>query len=363
MPSPTSQLTPAGASRRLTRTLPGFTTAISTSKPRGGWDKLKSAADYEQMIKDGKFLEMWQWRSGESARSGTVAQARLLKSATDKDFAEGKLKDGVWTVVFKRPLAGGPGRHELVPGKTYNIGFAIHDDYANWRYHNVYEIYELNLASGLTTQLTDKLGVCIAPEISPDGRSIVFTWGNAKGASQIWVMERSGANPHKIHPQGWDPTWSPDGTQILFASNMEGANQLFVMDANGANQRCLSMTYVYPGAEIAGTRYARLGLNEIDVQMAHGILAGVAALLVGQAEAARLPAADAAQPGAHRRARQSAAATVAGRRGGARRAHGEPPARLGHTRPSGPTSFLVSEIVRVPVPGAAAPRASAPNGT
>lgn len=109
--------------------------------------------------------------------------------------------------------------------------------YSAFAEDNVYEIYELNLASGLTMQLTDKLGVCIAPEISPDGRNIVFTWGNAKGASQIWVMERSGANPHKIHPQGWDPTWSPDGTQILFASNMEGANQLFVMDANGANVR------------------------------------------------------------------------------------------------------------------------------
>jgi len=122
-------------------------TAISTSKPKGGWDKLKSAADYEQMIKDGKFLEMWQWRSGESARSGTVAEARMLKGAKDKEFAEGKLKDGVWTVVFKRPLAGGPGMHELVPGKTYNIGFAIHDDYSNWRYHQVSLGYTLGIGT------------------------------------------------------------------------------------------------------------------------------------------------------------------------------------------------------------------------
>lgn len=102
---------------------------------------------------------------------------------------------------------------------------------------NVYEIFELNLADGVTTQLTSKLGVLIAPEISPDGRLIVFTRGDAKGASQIWLMDRSGANPHKINGQGWDPTWSPDGTQILFASDSEGTNQLFIMNLDGSSLR------------------------------------------------------------------------------------------------------------------------------
>ena len=118
-------------------------TSISTAKPRGGWDKLRPAADHEQMIKDGKFLEMWQWRSGESPRAGTVAAARMLKSS--KDMAEGKLDNGVWTVVFRRPLAGNVGMHELVPGKIYNIGFAVHDDYSNWRYHNVSLGYTLGI--------------------------------------------------------------------------------------------------------------------------------------------------------------------------------------------------------------------------
>lgn len=109
--------------------------------------------------------------------------------------------------------------------------------YSEYVADNVFEIFEMNLASGVARQLTDNLGVLIAPEISPDGKSIVFTRGDANGASQIWVMDRSGANPHKINGQGWDPTWSPDGTQILFASNMEGANQLFVMNRNGSNPR------------------------------------------------------------------------------------------------------------------------------
>lgn len=118
-------------------------TEISTVKPRGGWDKLKPAADYEAMVKDGKFLEMWQWRSGDTTRAGTVADARRLKAT--KELAEGKLENGTYTVVFSRKLVGGPGMHELAPGKTYNIGFAIHDDYADFRYHQVSLGYTLGI--------------------------------------------------------------------------------------------------------------------------------------------------------------------------------------------------------------------------
>lgn len=118
-------------------------TEIATAKPRGGWDKLKSAADYEALMKDGKFFEMWQWRSGDSIRMGTVAEARRMKAS--KELASGKLDNGTYTVVFTRALAGGPGMHELAAGKTYNIGFAIHDEHADLRYHQVSLGYKLGI--------------------------------------------------------------------------------------------------------------------------------------------------------------------------------------------------------------------------
>ncbi|HET9590176.1 MAG TPA: hypothetical protein VFO91_15425 [Anaerolineales bacterium] len=107
--------------------------------------------------------------------------------------------------------------------------------YSAFREANVHELYELTLANGNVTQLTNRLGVLTSAEISPDGSTITFTRGAPNTQqNQIWIMERSGGNPGNI-PRllGWDPTWSPDGKQILFASDRDGAIQLFTINVNG----------------------------------------------------------------------------------------------------------------------------------
>jgi Tol biopolymer transport system component len=101
----------------------------------------------------------------------------------------------------------------------------------------VYEIHELRIADGSTTRLTDRLGVLTGPEVSPDGKLIVFMrWTVASNQYQIWLMDRDGGNPRRLFAgTGWDPTWSPDGTQVLFASDMEGTIQLYKSDLDGSN--------------------------------------------------------------------------------------------------------------------------------
>jgi Tol biopolymer transport system component len=107
--------------------------------------------------------------------------------------------------------------------------------YAAFREANIYEIYEMNLASGDVVQLTNRLGNLNAPEISPDGKSIIFkNWSPNTDKNVIWRMDRDGQNADKIsRVVGWDPTWSADGNYVLFASDMEGAIQLFRMRING----------------------------------------------------------------------------------------------------------------------------------
>lgn len=119
-------------------------TALETkTSPLGGWDKLRSEAEYAQLLKDGKFLELWQWRSSDAPRAGYVLEARRLKAAPG--LAEAKNDGDAWTVTFTRKLAGGEGSHAFAPGKVYNFGFAVHANHSDWRYHHVSLGYTLGI--------------------------------------------------------------------------------------------------------------------------------------------------------------------------------------------------------------------------
>lgn len=112
--------------------------------------------------------------------------------------------------------------------------------FAAFREPGFYEIYEADIASGVITQLTDRLGNLNAPEISPDGSTIVFKMSTVD-ANELWLMNRDGSSPRNIpNALGWDPTWSPDGSTILFASDMEGAVQLFTIRTDGSELKRIS---------------------------------------------------------------------------------------------------------------------------
>lgn len=118
----------------------------------GGGDELKPQADLQNMLSDGQFLEFWQARlkpnTSAVAVDGYILEKRHERPkpsiTTQANFDKGK-----WTVVMSRPLkASGPNQKDLVPGKTYTIGFSMHEDHANGRFHQVSWEYSLALDSG-----------------------------------------------------------------------------------------------------------------------------------------------------------------------------------------------------------------------
>jgi hypothetical protein len=93
----------------------------------------------------GKFYDLVQWRAKGKPADGHVADKRVMEGGKALVSAEGKNDGGTWSVVFTRKLAGGEGDVALAPGKTYNFGFAIHDDHAAGRYHHVSLGYTLGI--------------------------------------------------------------------------------------------------------------------------------------------------------------------------------------------------------------------------
>jgi TolB protein len=99
-----------------------------------------------------------------------------------------------------------------------------------------YQIYEMDLLGAQHLVLSLE-GDAFAPEISSDGAPLVFTY-KSDDRQTIWVANRDGSDPHPVENpdlgQGWDPSWSPDGSRILFASDRAGDVQLFIIGADGA---------------------------------------------------------------------------------------------------------------------------------
>ena len=115
-------------------------------KPRGSWDKLVEKAELDGLMEKGAYMDLLRYNSGsKTTESGSIMAQRLLESS-DKVSGQGTLKDGVWTVTVTRPLkADKPGGVSFEAGKTYTMGFAIHDDYTTARFHHVSLEYKMAL--------------------------------------------------------------------------------------------------------------------------------------------------------------------------------------------------------------------------
>ena len=130
--------------------------------------------------------------------------------------------------------ADGTGRRQLTDFQATAFYPSLSPDgqtvYFSSRESGSFEIYSIDINGNGLKRLTNGIGTLYAPELSPDGSKIIFTnHGNG-----IWVMNADGSDPHPItFKDDIDPTWSPDGSMIAFASSRSGTRQLYVASANG----------------------------------------------------------------------------------------------------------------------------------
>ena len=91
------------------------------------------------------------------------------------------------------------------------------------------------LAGGEQEQLTNDPGDDFQPTYSPDGSQLAFH-GFRNGTRDILVMSADGANQHSIigtAAQERDPDWSADGKSLSFDSDQTGQYELYTIARRG----------------------------------------------------------------------------------------------------------------------------------
>jgi Tol biopolymer transport system component len=128
------------------------------------------------------------------------------------------------------------------------------------------DIYLQRIAGQLPINLTaDTAADDEQPAFSPDGERIVFRSGRDGGG--LYVMGRTGEAARRLTREGFNPDWSPDGSQILYTTsrtelrpqNAEQRGRLMVVAAAGGEPRELYQGVMMPRWSPSGARIAFAG--------------------------------------------------------------------------------------------------------
>ncbi len=100
------------------------------------------------------------------------------------------------------------------------------------------QIFQINLKTKASKQLTHRDGGACQPRWSPDGKSLLFIAPCSKNDisypnAQIYLLHIGSLRPKEITPPGlgdYDPAWSPDGRYIAFTSLRDGYPRIYYFD-------------------------------------------------------------------------------------------------------------------------------------
>jgi len=149
--------------------------------------------------------------------------------------------------------ADGTGRTNLTNSAAYDAAPAWSPDGSKIAFSSDRDpnrdIYVMNADGTGRTNLTNSAAYDAAPAWSPDGSKIAFSrtyeihQHDGKWDYEIYVMNADGTGQTRLtNNAAWDnePTWSPDGTQIAFASGFAARGDIYVMNADGTGQTNLT---------------------------------------------------------------------------------------------------------------------------
>ena len=101
----------------------------------------------------------------------------------------------------------------------------------------------LDVGSGKSRTIVARNGLNVTPTFSPDGSTIVFASGEDEGVD-LYAIPADGGTPRRVTVgHGTDnisPSFSPDGRRIAFTSGRSGHPEVYIMDADGTGAELLT---------------------------------------------------------------------------------------------------------------------------
>src|SRR5687767_14636793 len=171
---------------------------------------------------------------------------------TNGDIAFTRISEGAQKVWAKAPggaerqISNGAWR-EREPAYSpdgLRIAYVSHE---NGAFNTNGDIYVRNAdGSGTPINLTDdNTGDDLDPSWSPDGTKVVFS-STRSSVIDLYVMAADGTGTaQRLTTDAGaetDPAWSPDGATIVFETARDGNADLWAIDADGTDQRNLTNT-------------------------------------------------------------------------------------------------------------------------
>ncbi|OPY79732.1 MAG: translocation protein TolB [Syntrophorhabdus sp. PtaU1.Bin058] len=103
-------------------------------------------------------------------------------------------------------------------------------------------IYTYNVATGERRTILQREGIVTSASFSPNGSKLLFV-SDMYGSPQIFARDTASGDIKRLTYYGnynSAPSFSPKGDLITFVSQIEGAFEISVMNADGSNQRVLT---------------------------------------------------------------------------------------------------------------------------